>query len=286
VGNKIELVVGYVGDSVGATAGATAIVEQFNSDKNGFSLVNQQAQTGATIANVLSIVGVMGGVVPFLNVATNTLAGTITFLKITAEYKDTGEFGVGDVISLIGNVAGGVAAFTLLAGFGPVSLGFTVVAVAASTAGLVNSDTARVIHDTLVAPLSKKYFESAPAEGYPDHWVSPDLQVVPRPVITEDHGGMVAAIRWDSTAGSVSMGSVRLFPPAGSPSGGGESSWGIGAGGISGGGGGVPGEHSDIEISIEMINGDPLKGHPPVSDPTDPPQDGYGCCTGSQDAYH
>lgn len=286
MGNKVELIVGYVGDGVGGAAGTTAVVEQFNSDKNGFSLINQQAQTGATIANVLSIVGVMGGFVPFLNVATNTLAGTITFLKITAEYKDAGEFSAGDVISLVGNVAGGVAAFTLLAGFGPVSLGLTVVAVAASAAGLINSDTARLIHDTLVQPLSRGYFENAPAGGYPDHWVSPDLQVVPRPVITEDHGGMVAAIHWDSAAGSVSLGRVRLFRPAGSPSGGGESSWGVGAGFATGGGGGVPGDNSDIEISIEMINGDPLKGHPPVSDPTDPPQDGYGCCTGSQDAYH
>ncbi|MGC1332044.1 hypothetical protein [Pseudomonas sp.] len=281
---KLEIVVGYVGDGVGGAAGATAVVEQFNSDKQGFALVNQHAQTGAAVANVLSIVSVMGGFVPFLNIATNTFAGTTTFLKITAEYQDTRQFSVGDVISLVGNVAGTAAAFTFLAGFGPASLGFTAVAVGASALGLVTCDTARMIHDAVIAPIAQKYFADVPHGGYPDHWVAPNLLLVPRLVIDTEHGGMVAAIRWDPSTGATSLGSLHLLYPSGSPAGGGGGpGFAIGAVPV-GSAPAVPGGHDNIEISIESINGDRSKGQAPIPHPA-APQDVYACCTGSQDSY-
>ena len=114
---KVELFVGYVDKGVVAGAGGTSVVDQFDSDKSGFALVNQGAQTAAVIAGVTSIVKLTDGFVPFLNIATHTLAGTITFLKISAEYKTNQTFQDGDVINLVGNVAGVLGGMTLLAGF-------------------------------------------------------------------------------------------------------------------------------------------------------------------------
>ncbi|WP_323115184.1 hypothetical protein [Pseudomonas guariconensis] len=77
-----------------------------NSDKQGFALVNQSAQTGAAVANVTSIVKLTAGLTPFLNLQTNTFAATIVLLKITAKYREDKGFDTGEVISLVGNLVG------------------------------------------------------------------------------------------------------------------------------------------------------------------------------------
>lgn len=171
-----------------------------------------------------------------------------------------------------------------MAGFGPASLGFTAVAVGASALGLVTCDTARMIHDAVIAPIAQKYFADVPPGGYPDHWVAPNLLLVPRLVIDTEHGGMVAAIRWDPSTGATSLGSLHLLYPSGSPAGGGGGpGFAIGAVPV-GSAPAVPGGHDNIEISIESINGDRSKGQAPIPHPA-APQDVYACCTGSQDSY-
>ena len=42
----IEIILGYVDKPVGAAAAGASLVDQYNSDKTGFALVNQSAQTG------------------------------------------------------------------------------------------------------------------------------------------------------------------------------------------------------------------------------------------------
>jgi hypothetical protein len=214
VSGKIELVVGYIDKGVGGVNGANALVDQFATDNKGFVLVNQSLQTGAAVANVLSIVKLTTGLVPFLNIATNMTAGTVTFLKIIAEQKesdgDKKGFNKGDVISLVGNVAGVVAGFTLLAGVVGATTFFTTIAVGAAVAGLVTSAAAKKLHDSVLLPLWEQHFRDTPDATYPDHWVSPDMRLVPRMMIDTDYAGMIAQIRLDPATDDISIGSTAV----------------------------------------------------------------------------
>ena len=120
--NRVEIFVAMV-DRVGKpgfqAGAASAIHDQFNTDKEGFSLVVQIAQTTTAVASVLSVTRMTAGAVPFINIVTNSLAGTVTFLKIVAEYRENQKLNYGDVVSLVGNVAGVVAGFALLSGAPP-----------------------------------------------------------------------------------------------------------------------------------------------------------------------
>jgi hypothetical protein len=77
-------------------------------------LVSQTAQTGAVIASVTSVTKLAGPYVPIVSIPANMVAGTITFLKIGVDVRDGKGFSYGDVISLIGNVAGVIAVFAVL----------------------------------------------------------------------------------------------------------------------------------------------------------------------------
>ncbi|MDD2150858.1 hypothetical protein NPS52_09440 [Pseudomonas putida] len=104
---RAELIVAVIDKTakpVNNAGAAAAIHDQFNSDKTGFSLVIQAAQTTTAIASVISITHFAVGAVPFINIVTNTLSGTVTFLKIAADFKEGAEIKRGDVISLAGNV--------------------------------------------------------------------------------------------------------------------------------------------------------------------------------------
>jgi hypothetical protein len=326
---KFEAVMAYVEGGVAGVNGANALVDQFNSDKTGFVLVHQSLQTGAAVVSVLSITKLTAGFVPFLNVTTNTVAGTTTFLKIVAQYRGAAEgkdkFQTGDIISLVGNVAGVAASFLLLAGFAPLSMGFTAVAVTAAVTGLITSDTAKQIHDSVLVPLWERHFKDTPDAVYPDHFVSRDIRLVTRTAIDTDHGGKIALIRVDPETGNISMSSTDA--PAATPEAGIET----GAGGSMGGGAGrafsgilnpsvngdLPGvgqgapmvtsappaadesfaPSNDLGINIEIIHDTPPSADPsptpaaepiPVPHPPPPPeaQDSYGCCTNAQDSYN
>lgn len=155
---KFEIILGYVDKPVAVGGAAASLTDQYNTDKSGFSLVNQTAQTGATVASVISIVKLTAGFTPFLNIKAYTLAATTVFLKITAEYKTNQKFDNGDVLSLIGNVAGIVASITLLAGASGPALVFTGVGVTATAAGIVTSDAVKNLYQSLILPVVEKHF--------------------------------------------------------------------------------------------------------------------------------
>lgn len=180
-------------------------------------MVNQSLQAGAALANVLSIVKITSAFVPFLNVAVNLTAGTTTFLKIVADDQRSAEEkknsnSNGDYFSLVGNVAGVVAGFAVLAGAVPLAGLFTGVGVVAALAGLINSDSAKKIHDSVLVPLLANNFGDNLETSYPDHFVSPDMRLVSRATIDSDHAGMIAAIRINPETGEVSIGSTPLEP--------------------------------------------------------------------------
>ncbi|MGY3172978.1 hypothetical protein ACVWYU_002373 [Pseudomonas sp. TE12234] len=61
-----------------------------------------------------SVTKLAGPYVPIVSIPANMVAGTITFLKIGVDVRDCKGFSYGDVISLIGNVAGVIAVFAVL----------------------------------------------------------------------------------------------------------------------------------------------------------------------------
>jgi len=73
----------------------------------------------------------------------------VTFLKITADYKDGKTPELGDYMSLIGNVAGVLASFALLTSAPWTAAGFTAIALGSSLFGTYNSDLANNIQEKL-----------------------------------------------------------------------------------------------------------------------------------------
>lgn len=275
---KFDVIVGVVdkaSDGVGHVNAGASLVDQFNTDKSGFSLVSQSAQTGiAVTAAVTSVVELTKGFVPFLSIPTNTLAGTIVFLKISAEYKSDGTFQLGDVVSLIGNVAGVAAGITLLtAGAGVAAAGFVAVGVSASLYSVVTSNAASNLFNSMLGPVIDRYFKSTPDARYPDYWLAPDLQLVPFEQITGIYSGNVAVAHWTPGSDSVSLSRAQFIPDP-------EPGAGAGAGGgvYYGGGGTIPQIIQLPEGPIARVDIGPLE-FPGSS------QDGYGCCSGSQDGY-
>jgi len=273
---KVEIIVGLVEKAdkhVGYASAGTSLIDQYNTDKKGFELVNQSTQSGAAaVATVTSIVQLTKGFVPFLNVQTNAVAGTVVFLKITADYK-RGQFNAGDVVSLVGNVAGVAAGFTFLVAGATAASGFVAVAVVASLAGIVTSEAMKNLLNSTVLPVWNNYFKDKPSATYPDYWVAPDLKLVPLSEIIARYGKKIAVNHWDPRTQTVKLSSAVGVSTV--PSGAGQ-----GGGGRFGGGvvfppstNPTPRPLDEIEIFIESINGKPV-------------QDSYGCVSGSQDGYH
>lgn len=291
----VEFFVALVSKSertVAGAAGSTLIVDQFNADMKGFQLVNQSAQAGAAMESVLSITSISPGFVPFLNVVTNTLAGTTTFLKIVADYKTDNEFKRGDVVALIGNVAGVVAGVTLMAGFAGVGVAFAGVALAANFYGVYNSDVVQGLYDGVVSSVLE-FFHRNDSAGYANYWVAPDLNVVSWMELVSHYGSTIAVANWNPLNNVIVVGSL-VFDA--------EDSGGAGQGGIVFGGGAtnagplptLPEALGRIDITLESLNGIPEPGSavPPSTGGTDGDsdssnrQDEYACCTGTQDGYY
>lgn len=201
----VEIILGYVDKPVGAAAAGTSLIDQYNSDKKGFALVNQSAQTGAAVAGVISIVKLTAGFTPFLNIKTNTLAATTVFLKITAQYRTDKSFETGDILSLVGNVAGVVGSVILLTGAAQASLPFVAMGIGANVAGIVLSDVATKLYAALLKPLWERHFRANPKSAYPTYWVAPDLKLVSLAQIDSLYGNRIAVNQWDPSTRVVTL---------------------------------------------------------------------------------
>nr|WP_314494618.1 hypothetical protein [uncultured Pseudomonas sp.] len=293
--NRFEIFVAIInkvekpGFQVGAAA---AIHDQFKTDSQGFSLVVQGSQTAGAIAAVLAVEKMTHGAVPFINIATNTLAGSVTFLKIVAEYKSDSKINFGDSISLVGNVAGVVAGFVALAGLPAAATAFTAIALGAALFGAYNSKLAEEINKK-IAPifdmLAKHDITREPLEPF----VAPDMTIRDVSSINQIFAGRVQAITWHPQSEEVKIESLPLYPliypipanptyfleptsppgssitPAITP---------------------LPPHHNGgaaVTIGIESINGTPPAGPPPsITVPIGNQQDQYVCSSGdTQDSY-
>ena len=113
---KAEIIVGVLNDGVTVGAGAAAVADQFIVNSDGMVLLNQSAQAGAVVASVTSVTKLAGPYVPIISMPANIVAGTITFLKIGIDVREGEGISDGDVVSLVGNVAGVIGTMTVLAG--------------------------------------------------------------------------------------------------------------------------------------------------------------------------
>lgn len=133
--SKIEVVfsaIDKVGQVDATNSLANQLVDATKNNNQGFNLVNQDAQIVATVTNA----------VPFLQpiaIQTNLFAGTTTVLKISADLQDGKSINPGDVLNLVGNVAGVVATIAVFAAAPEVVAVATLVAVAADITGLIIS---------------------------------------------------------------------------------------------------------------------------------------------------
>ncbi|MFK3910325.1 hypothetical protein ACI2KC_17020 [Pseudomonas monteilii] len=277
---RVELVIGVVekvSEPVNKASATSAIVDQYNTDKTGFALVNQGLQTASVVASVISITRITTGFVPFVNVQANLLAGTTTFLKIVADVKEGKRIESGDRLALIGNVAGIVAAVAILGGARVLAAGSTFVGIGINVVGLYESGVLKALQEKVLSPLIDQLIERSQQGVSTDGWVTAGLQIVSAGQVVNEYGNIIAVINWDPVTNVIDIASGQFsrfsdLANAGSVSG-------------NGGGGGViipipalipepplPGPR--IDISIESIGPGPGG------------QDTYLCCTGArQDKY-
>lgn len=277
--NRVDIIVGVTENATGKISAATTIIDQFNSNKTGFELVNQSAQTGAAIANVTSIVRATAGFIPFLNATTNTFAGSTAFLKITADYHYGRDISINDVISLVGNTMGVALSFTALAMGGPVTGVLAAMAVVSNVTSILTSQVAENMFRETVLPIWNNYFKDSPSATYETCWIAPNLTLVNPEEIQHVFNGKIAMCTVNPQTGEVLNGETAIdfdtLEVGGSTTGGG--------GGSSGGGGGSGYYPYYPPIWIPYPN-DPV-GTVHVGDPQMVNSDTYNCCSVSSDSY-
>jgi hypothetical protein len=196
--DKVSIIVALVIKAETPTAAASSaasLVDAFNANPSAFALVNQYAQSIATISSI-AYVAMQASPVAFINVATNTTAGATVFLKIIADVNDGKRVEPSDVYSLISNVAAVTATLTIMAtGLG----GLTAVAVAvlASAGSFFSSTVVQNTYNDLVKPLWNKYYENQPSASYVDHIVSPQLTLASQQEFMSNNNGARLVCKWD-----------------------------------------------------------------------------------------
>lgn len=294
---RAELIVAVIDKTakpVNNAGAAAAIHDQFNSDKTGYSLIVQTAQTAATVASVLSITHLPVGAVPFINIVTNTLSGTVTFLKISADMKEGEEIKGGDVINLVGNAAGIIASFAILAGAPFIAGGAAVAGVTASIYSVFSSDLAKAAYEKM-APLFTSLLNQGDLTGFESSRIAPDFTLASPDQILSTHHGMITTVNWNPDSSEISLGTELLsFPESSlatgsetfnstqSPSFVGNSSSNSAAPTPSD----IPATDATLTIRIESIDGvkspDPAPSITVPIDDNQDNQDNYICCSSAQ----
>jgi hypothetical protein len=201
---KMEIFAAHIGKG----AAGTALIDQFNTNKNGFSLINQCAQTAAAVSSVASITAVTAGFMPFVSMSAHTLAGTTTFLKIIAESNAEESLKNGDILSLVGNVAGAVGSIILLGGITAGSTPLAFAAIVIGGASILSSNAAKTFYENVILPFWEKNFKDHPEATYSDHWIAPDLKLVPLSEIQTYYENNIAMVSWDPVTDVISVGSI------------------------------------------------------------------------------
>jgi len=174
-----------------AVAGAGSIASNLqDAVKNGddtFSLINSMSQVAATVTSIVPVLRP-------INIQTNTLAATTSFSKIMVNWHDNKQVKAGDVLNLVGNLAGFVGTVAFFAvGAGPVALwagGLGLLASATST--LWNSH--QTMRDDFAKPLYDNLWSENPEADYSSFYVAPDGSLADRQTIKNDYGNQVRIV--------------------------------------------------------------------------------------------
>ena len=271
---KAEIIVGVLNDGITVGAGAAAVADQFVVNSNGMVLLNQTAQAGAVVASVTSITRLAGPYVPIVSVPTNIVAGTITFLKIGIDVREGEGISDGDVVSLVGNVAGVIGTMTVLAGASAGLVGFfTLVSVSAGLYSIRESQSV----DKIIKS-ARDFFVNNPSDNYLDYVCAPDMRIVDRNTIRMAYANMMLSCNWKSDTGELLPSSV-VVPDEPDKRGGGGGGSGFIRGTYSPPGPTIPSPapppHDVANVGISII----------VAGKTYDAGDQYGCCTGTSDGY-
>ncbi|WP_223501344.1 hypothetical protein [Pseudomonas sp. BF-R-24] len=263
---KAEIFLGVVSDGVTVGSGATAISDQFLVNGNGMVLFNQAAQTGAVIASVTSVTKLAGPYVPIVSMPANIVAGTITFLKIGVDVRDGAGFQRGDVISLVGNVAGVIATMAVL-GAAPFMVvgGASVVSIGVGLYSILKSKAFESL-----AMNATNFFKGNVLDSYLDYVWAPDMRLVHRDILGASYNNYMLSFNWSPESG-------ELVPSAFST-----------VSEHSRGGGFVPPTNPVIPVPppeiVPTVTIGPLEfGNQNAG--KDDNGDEYGCCTGGSDGY-
>lgn len=265
---KAEIILGVINDGVSIGSSATAVADQFVTNQSGMVLLNQSAQTGAVIASVTSVTKLAGPYVPIINMPANIVAGTITFMKIGVDIRDGAEFNKGDMVSLVGNIAGVIGTMAVLVGAGPGLVG--VLTIISIGAGLYSIKNAELVENIIIS--GSKFFRTRPSSNYLDYLCAPDMKIVDRNTLRMGYANRMLSCNWISATGELLPSSV-FFPDENNP-GGGRSAGGIAFGGAPGPIVTVP-PRGVANVGISII----------VGGNTYDAGDQYGCCTGTSDGY-
>lgn len=271
---RAEIIIGVINDGATVGSGATAIADQFIVNKQGMELVSQTAQTGAVIANIASVTKLAGPYVPIISMPGNTIAGTITFLKVGVDIREGRKISSGDVLSLVGNVAGIIATFTVLVGTGSTLVAVAVaVSAVAGLLSIIGSET----FDRVVRSAGD-FFGNNPSDNYLDYVCAPDMRIVDRNTIRMAYANMMLSCNWMSDTGELLPSSV-VVPDEPDKRGGGGGGSGFISGTYSPPGPTIsspaPPPHDVANVGISII----------VAGKTYDAGDQYGCCTGTSDGY-
>lgn len=263
---KAEIFLGVVSDGVTVGSGATAISDQFLVNGNGMVLLNQAAQTGAVIASVTSVTKLAGPYVPIVSMPANIVAGTITFLKIGVDIREGAGFQRGDVISLVGNVAGviatmavlGAAPFLVVGGASIISIG----------AGLYSFCKSKAFESLVMNATN--FFKGNALDSYLDYVWAPDLRIVHKDTLRVSYSNQMLSCNWFPETGELVPSAVSV------------------TGEKSGGGGFIPPTNPVLPTPspeiVPTVTIGPLEfGNENAG--ADDNGDEYGCCTGGSDGY-
>lgn len=271
---KAEIIVGVLNDGVTVGAGAAAVADQFIVNSDGMVLLNQSAQAGAVVASVTSVTKLAGPYVPIISMPANIVAGTITFLKIGIDVREGEGISDGDVVSLVGNVAGVIGTMTVLAGASAGLVGFfTLVSVSAGLYSIRESQSV----DKIIKS-ARDFFVNNPSDNYLDYVCAPDMRIVDRNTIRMAYANMMLSCNWKSDTGELLPSSV-VVPDEPDKRGGGGGGSGFIRGTYSPPGPTIPSPapppHDVANVGISII----------VAGKTYDAGDQYGCCTGTSDGY-
>lgn len=99
-----------------------------------------------------------GPYVPIVSMPANIVAGTITFLKIGIDVRDGAKIEAGDILSLVGNVAGVIATMAVLAGAAPsLIVGLGIITAGAGVYSIWSTETFRKITTSAANFLQLRY---------------------------------------------------------------------------------------------------------------------------------